>query len=286
MEPERIEELKRKYALSYHIHFAALAQQRVGLADKRVLEVGGNLPSGLVLDDLGAQQWLALEEPEYWNETLSTGLVLGTPPPLTGQRRRFQDATPDTLERHSLLYGRIEDLPDAMRDHFDVVFSIAAFEHIAKLPQAMDKMFHALRPGGRLFSLFSPIWSAHDGHHLPQIQDLAGNQYHFGNSPIPPWGHLLMRPMELFDHLIGVGCDKAFAREVVYYVYSSNHLNRFFLEDFLQIVRRSDFKVVEVTPVFPRPVPPAIQARLEQLHPGRSDFSHNGVLLVLERPEP
>jgi hypothetical protein len=150
----------------------------------------------------------------------------------------------------------------------------------------MDKMFHALRPGGRLFSLFSPIWSAHDGHHLPQIQDLAGNQYHFGNSPIPPWGHLLMRPMELFDHLIGVGCDKAFAREVVYYVYSSNHLNRFFLEDFLQIVRRSDFKVVEVTPVFPRPVPPAIQARLEQLHPGRSDFSHNGVLLVLERPEP
>ena len=284
MDAARIEDLKRKYGLSYHIHFADLAQQLVGLADKRVLEVGGSLPSGLVLDDLGAQQWLALEEPDYWDETLSTGLVLGTPPPLTGQRRRFNEATPATLDRHNLLYGRIEDLPEALHGHFDVVFSIAAFEHIAKLPAALDKMFCALRPGGRLFSLFSPIWSAHDGHHLPEIQDQAGNQYNFGKSPIPPWGHLLMRPMEMLDHLLAQGCDKAFAREVVYYVYSSNHINRFFLDDFLEIVQRSDFKVAQATPMFPVPVPAATQARLEQLHPGRKNFSNDGLLLVLEKP--
>ena len=171
-----------------------------------------------------------------------------------------------------------------MHGHFDVVFSIAAFEHIAKLPQALDKMFQALRPGGRLFSLFSPIWSAHDGHHLPEMQDAAGRHHNFGHSPIPPWGHLLMRPMELFDHLVGAGHDRAFAHDVVYYVYSSNHLNRFFLEDFLAIVRRSEFSVVQTTPIFPVPVPPETQARLEMLHPGRTDFSHDGLLLVLERP--
>lgn len=284
MDQERVEHLKQQYGLSYHINFTVLAQQLVGLSDKRVLEVGGSLPSGLVLDEFGAQQWLSLEEPDYWDETLSTGLVLGTPPPMTGQRKYFKNATPDQLERHNLLYGRIEDLPDALQGHFDVVFSIAAFEHIHKLPQALDKMLLALKPGGRLFSLYSPVWSAHDGHHLPEIQDEAGRQYNFGNSPIPPWGHLLMRPMELYDHLLSTGHDKAFAREVVYYVYSSNHINRFFLDDFVEIVRRSEFKVVQASPIFPRPVPAEIQARLEAMYPGRKDFGSNGLLLVLERP--
>ena len=284
MDPTRVEQLKQKYGLSYHINFAVLAQQLVGLADKRVLEVGGSLPSGLVLDDLGAQQWLALEETDYWDETLSTGLVLGTPPPLADQRARFKDATCNSLDRHNLLYGRIEDLPTALYGHFDVVFSIAAFEHIARLPQALDKMFMALKPGGRLFSLFSPIWSAHDGHHLPEIKDKAGKQHNFGSSPIPPWGHLLMRPMEMLDHLLGSGCDKEFAREVVYYVYSSNHINRFFLDDFMDIVKRSDFTIEQATPMFPAQVPPATQARLEMLHPGRSNFSNDGLLLVLKRP--
>jgi SAM-dependent methyltransferase len=284
MNPDLAQQLQQKYGLTYHIHFADLAQQLVGLAEKRVLEVGGSLPSGLVLDDLGARQWLALEETDYWDETLSTGLMVGTPPPLTGQRRHFRDAKPATLDHHTLLYGRIEDLPDALHGHFDVVFSIAAFEHIAKLPQALDKMFCALRPGGRLFSLFSPVWSAHDGHHLPEIKDKAGKQYNFTNSPIPPWGHLLMRPMEMLDYMLGAGCDKEFAREVVYYVYSSNHINRFFLDDFIEIVRRSDFTVSQATPMFPVEVDPATQARLETLHPGRKNFSNDGLLLVMERP--
>lgn len=284
MDQQRVEQLQQKYGLSYHINFAALAQQLVGLADKRVLEVGGSLPGGLVLEDLGAHQWLALEEPDYWDETLSTGLVLGTPPPMTGQRKRFKDAVPEQLDRHNLLYGRIEDLPEALHGHFDVVFSIAAFEHIHKLPQALDKMYAALKPGGKLFSLFSPVWSAHDGHHLPEIMDGAGNKYNFGKSPIPPWGHLLMRPMEMYDYLLSVNCDKEFAREVVYYVYSSNHINRFFLDDFVEIVGRSDFKVVQATPVFPVPVPADVQAKLETLYAGRKNFSNDGLLLVLERP--
>lgn len=284
MDPERALQLQQKYGLSYHVNFAALAEQRVGLSDKRVLEVGGSLPRGLVLEDLGAQQWLSLEEPDYWDETLSTGLVLGTPPPKTDRRKWLKDATIDDLERHNLLYGRIEHLPEALHSHFDVVFSIAAFEHIAKLPEALDKMYAALKPGGRLFSLFSPIWSAHDGHHLPEIKDNAGNQYNFGKSPIPPWGHLLWRPMQMYDYLVSVNGDKNFARDVVYYVYSSNHINRFFLEDFLEIVGRSDFKIVEATPVFPVAVPAGVQAQLESQYAGRKDFSHDGLLLVLERP--
>ncbi|MFT3856688.1 MAG: class I SAM-dependent methyltransferase [Aquabacterium sp.] len=284
MDQARMERLKQQYGLSYHINFVAMAEQLVGMADKRVLEVGGSLPSGLVLDELGVNQWVALEEPDYWDETLSTGLVLGTPPELKGQRKFFKDATPQDLGRHNLLYGRIENLPDALHGHFDMVFSIAAFEHIHKLPQALDKMFSALRPGGRLFSMFSPVWSAHDGHHLPEIMDKDGRSHNFGNSPIPPWGHLLMRPTELYDHLLKATGDRRFAQEVVYYVYNSNHINRFFLEDFVEMIGRSPFKPVQVSPMFPMNVPAEIQSRLEAMYPGRKNFSHNGLLVVLERP--
>ncbi|MGQ0597781.1 MAG: class I SAM-dependent methyltransferase [Aquabacterium sp.] len=284
MDATRMEQLKQQYGLSYHINFTVLAQQLVGLNDKRVLEVGGSLPSGLVLDEFGAREWVALEETDYWDETLATGHVLGTPPPLSGQRRYFKDATPDSMARHNLLYGRIENLPDALHGHFDVVFSIAAFEHIHKLPAALDKMYAALRPGGKLFSLFSPVWSAHDGHHLPEIMDKLGNKYNFGRSPIPPWGHLLMRPTEMYDHLLRATDDREFAQEVVYYVYQSNHINRFFLDDFLDIVARSRFKPVQVSPMFPMPVPADVQARLSAMYPGRKDFSNDGLLLVLERP--
>lgn len=236
MEQQRVEQLQQKYGLSYHINFAVLAQQLVGLADKRVLEMGGCLPGGLVPDELGAHQWLALEEPDYWDETLSTGLVLGTPPPMTCQRTRFKDALPEQLDRQNPLYGRIEDLPEALHGHFDVVSS-----------------------------LFSPVWSAHDGYHLPEIMDRAGNKYNFGKSPIPPWGHLLRRPMEMYDYLLSVGCDKELAREVVYCVYSSNHINRFFLDDFLddllEIVGRSDFKVVQAKLETPLGWPQEFQQR-------------------------
>ncbi len=283
MDPIEVEQLKKKYGLSYHINFALLAEEFVGLKGKRVLEVGGSLPSELAIKDLGAAQWLALEEPDYWDESLSTGLTQGTPPPLTGNREKLKDATPEKLVEHNLLFGRIEDLPAALHNHFDTVFSIAAFEHIAKLPQALDQMHAALLPGGKLFSLFSPIWSAHDGHHIPALMDKNGNSFDFGNPPFPAWAHLLMRPMEMYDHLMGTYDDRAFAQQVVYYVYSSSHINRFFLEDYIEMVRRSAFTVLQATPVFPRPVPQLIQEKLQALHPGRQNFSSNGVLLVLQK---
>ena len=59
------------------------------------------------------------------------------------------DASPD----YEVLAGALEDLPNALYDHFDVVFSIAAFEHFLRLPAALEKMYRALRPGGRLFTM-------------------------------------------------------------------------------------------------------------------------------------
>ena len=280
-----IASLQARFGLTYHIPFCEQASSLVGLAGQRVLEVGGSLPQALVLDEYRAAQWVSIEEAQYWDETLSTGHVQGTPPPVTETRLRLSDATPEALGRHQLLFGRIEDLPRALHGQFDLVFSIAAFEHIAQLPEALERMRDALRPGGRVFALFSPLWSSSCGHHLPEIEDAQGRRYNFGQSPIPPWGHLLMRPMEMFDHLVASGCDLPTARRIVYFVYQSPHISRHFLDDYIEIVQRCSLKPVVVAPVFEQALPPALQATLEARWPGRSRFAHAGLLLVLERPE-
>ena len=276
-------DLEEKYGLSYHVNYANYAEQLVGLKGKRILEVGGSLPRDFVFQELGVAQWLALEEMDYWDETLSTGHVSGTPPPLEQVKNYFQKATPSELKEYNLYHGRIEDLPPGFEGFFDVVFSIAAFEHIVHLPEALEKMYCALRPGGKIFSLFAPIWSTYNGHHLPAIEDKAGNIWSCSNVPIPPWFHLIMRPMELYDHLCGQ-CDKETARKIIYFVYKSPHINRFFLDDYFEIVERSSFEVEQMTPVFDAPTPSDIQQRLEHIYPGRTRFSHSGLLMVLRRP--
>ncbi|MBF0341870.1 MAG: methyltransferase domain-containing protein, partial [Magnetococcales bacterium] len=157
---ERIAELKHRFNLSYHIDYAFTADQMVGgLQGKRILEVGGSLPRDFVFETFGVRQWIALEETQYWDETLSTGHITGTPPDI-GKILRLRDQTPATLSDYDVLTGKIEDYPEALSGCFDVVFSIAAFEHIARLPEALEKIHTSLRPGGILFSLFAPVWCA------------------------------------------------------------------------------------------------------------------------------
>ena len=257
--PEVVDRLKSEFGLSYHIHNASVAQQLVGFAGKRVFEVGGSLPEKLVLGHLGAAQWVALEEMDYWTETLSTGLVSGTPPEMRAAKRPFTNATVEALQPYNLFHGSI-----------------------VRLPLALEKMRQVLKPGGKLFTMFSPVWSAHDGHHLPEIKDKAGRQWSFGRSPIPQWGHLLLRPAEMLD-LLTRTMDVETAREIVYFVYSSPHISRFFLDDYVEFVARSGFIPRVVTPIYQTPPPPQIQALLQSRYPGRTDFTHNGLLLVLER---
>ncbi|WP_293935682.1 methyltransferase domain-containing protein [Iodobacter sp.] len=283
MDAEKVKQLQQEFGLSYHIEYASFAQQTVGFHGKKVLEVGGSLPQRFVIEELGAAQWTALEELDYWKETLSTGYVLGTPPIEDNQKILFSSATPALLDKnYNIFYGHIEDLPEQMESQFDLIFSIAAFEHIARLPLALDKMRRALVPGGKLFTMFAPVWSCYNGHHLPEIVDDAGNHWSFGNSPIPPWGHLLFRPMELYDLLCGK-CDEKTARDIVYFVYNSPHINRFFIDDYIEMVERSGFTVLQSQAIYEVPVPDLVKQQLQKQYPGRKDFSNSGIFFILER---
>ncbi len=159
-----------------------------------------------------------------------------------------------------MLAGRIEQLPAALHGQFDAVFSIATFEHIDRMPLALDAMHAALRPGGRLFALFAPIWSAHDGHHLHDVTDQRGRRFNKKRSPIPPWGHLLLTPPELHAHLL-TRTDPAAAAEIVYEVYQAPSINRLFAEDYLRYFQASPFQVDEVAGMFPSGDPGGASSR-------------------------
>jgi len=157
---DRINELQQRYGLAnYHISFADTAQHKVGLRGKRVLEVGGSLPKEFVLNELGVEQWIAVEKMEFWEESAKYGKQeYGTPPKEIPITRLTDVADFNTLNPYEVLSGGVEELPIALYGQFDVVFSIAAFEHIGLFPLALDKMFQALRGGGAtIFNVVSDL---------------------------------------------------------------------------------------------------------------------------------
>ncbi len=281
--PAEIAGLQAQFSLSYHVPYCAEAEKLVGLRGQHVLEVGGSLPAGFVRDHLGAAQWTAVEELSYWRTVDHTENLADSP--LQRQAdAKLTSATPQLLDRdYVLLEGAIEDAPDALAAQFDVAFSIACFEHVSRLPKALHRIARLLRPGGRLFTMFSPIWSAHDGHHLPEITDQTGRTFKFDRSPIPPWGHLLVGPSGLYEFLCKQ-TDPATAEEMVYYVYHAPHINRLFLEDYVNYFHQSPLEVKICTGTFPSAIPANMQSELERLHPDRTQFRFNGLLVVLQKP--
>jgi SAM-dependent methyltransferase len=277
-----VEELQKKYGLTYHVSSAQKADEVSGIRGRRVLEVGGSLPQGFVMEELGAAQWVSIEEMAYWHEITPEGG--GKAPEQSPRRPLRQVASASELGRYQVLGGGVEDLPPSLEGAFDTVFSLSAFEHIVTLPMALLKMYQALRPGGKLFTMFSPVWSAHDGHHLPDVVDKQGRTFGFASSPIPPWGHLLLRPAQLVQFLTQ-HTDFETAAKMGYYVYHSPHINRLFIEDYAMYVEASPFKVDEMMGIFEATPPERLKQELLRQYPGRQNFTSNGILMALTRPE-
>ncbi len=277
--------LQRTHGLSYHIPYAAKAAELVGFAGKRVVEIGGSLPPAFVRDQLGAAQWTAVEELSYW-KVVGQGGHRAYAPLEKSYVKHLPEAAAADLESNDylLLDGAFENAPGGLDGQYDLAFSIACFEHLSRLPKVLSAAWRLLRPGGKLFTMFSPIWSSFDGHHLPTITDASGQTFVFNkNCPIPPWGHLVCTPSEMFEFLLGK-TDPTAAEEMVYYTYHAPNINRLFAEDYVRYLQMSPLRVVACVETFKRPVPPKLQAELEHFHPGRKLFGNNGYLAILERP--
>jgi len=131
--------------------------------------------------------------------------------------------------------------------------------------------------------MHSPIWSAFDGHHLPVgIPERFDRNEPARKQIFAPWGHLLQTRQQTYQD-ISNRFDREFAEEIIYYTYNSNHINRYFSEDYLSVFQASSFDVIEHQITFPCNPNVIIQQALEQRYPGYAQFGNNGVLAVLQR---
>ena len=267
----RIEEIGAKYSLTYHLSYLKHFLKYFDTRGKDILEVGGALPRELVIDCLNCNSWTCIESPDYDNEL--------------GEANQQTILGPQKVDhRYSAVMSNIECFDDSHIGRYDCIFSIACFEHIARLPEALEAMYRFLKPGGLLFSAFAPVWSSYAGHHLIHCQ--APEQYGLSSYKeiLRPWEHLLKPRHRLHTDLIQ-RFDKVFADEIIYNTYNSPHINRYFTEDYLSVVYRTKFGVEEFSVAFIDKMPDNIQQELEHANPGYKRFDNQGIILRLLNQE-
>jgi SAM-dependent methyltransferase len=212
-----------------------LADGAVGLRGKTVLEVGGCSPPKLV----------AKYQPKVWDcVNLDPGAVenfnrTAASVGLVNASAAVQDASNFRMSRS-----------------YDVVYSINAFEHIKPLNRAIECMRAALADGGRLFSLFGPIWSCDVGHHLSVKSD-SGEVLHFNEGVLAPWEHLTSTPEALHARL-EKKYGKGAADRAVDFIYRFPDLNRLYERDFLKLFAESGLATILTLRNKSRLKPPAV----------------------------
>jgi SAM-dependent methyltransferase len=267
-----LELLAQKYKLlSYHVPYLTQFLSVYDVKGKDVLEVGGAMPREIVIDHLGANSWTCTESPQYDEE-------LGE-----ANQQTLSGATSAGGNYHTLLKN-VEDFGLEQEGQFDCIFSIACFEHIAKFPQALDTMYRCLKPGGVMFSMYSPIWSSFSGAHIGHLS--VPDRFDATRTDgqiLLYWEHLL-KPRYALHKTLEARFDRAFADEVLYLVHNSPHINRYYTEDYMQFIQDSKFTINQMLLTFRMPMPEGYQAALELACPGYKHFDNQGLYLVLTKP--
>ena len=273
-----VDALKARFGLDYPIHALQTFVEWAGLRGKHVLEVGGALPEALVRDHYGASTWVCVDDVTTYNETKrgdSRDLASGDDP--------VQAAAwvPQTWHRYE---GAIQDLPRAMDGRFDVVISVAALEHMHRLPQALDRIRDALKPGGLFCAMVGPIWSGWQGHHI--------FPHYFPEDPprtarllamLRPWAHVAWGRPQMYAALQRT-FGAAFAQRVVYSIYESPRLNRLFADEYLAHFAAHGFAAEHMDGwTTSAPEDRALLAQAQGRHPAQGHFEWEGFTCCLSR---
>ena len=223
----------------------------VGVEGREVLEIGGRLPRGFV----------AATSPARW-----TCVDLG-----------IEQESEEGFYR--LLPGDAAELPLA-DECVDLVFSSSAFEHISNLGAALREMARVLRPGGTVFSDFSPIWSSAHGHHIRgkarEVLRAAGMW------PLEPWFHLTRTRREMREYL-GERLSAEDQRVVERWLYRRPSLNRLFYEDYIHLFHASPLKVRRLDLKTGGSPDEETLRLLARRQPGRSSFHVSGFRAILRK---
>ena len=123
----------------------------------------------------------------------------------------------------SIRDGNVEQL--CFEDNiFDTVISYSTFEHIGDIVKALSEIKRVLKPYGKFYTEFAPIWTSITGHHFTAQGDWTWNPEHL--KLIPPWGHLYMDRTEMKEHLMREKVEPVLEAQILHYIYESEIINR------------------------------------------------------------
>jgi SAM-dependent methyltransferase len=156
------------------------------------------------------------------------------------------NSDPAPTGTHRAYDGDAAALPQAFAEAFDVVISIATFEHIADLSKALREMHRVLKPSGVLLAQVGPLWSGWRGHDLfPGHLDRDHRKSDDLLQRLIPWQHLLMEPDDLYRWVASLhGAE--FAGRFVPWVYDSPRLNRLFYDEYRELFDRVPFRTADI----------------------------------------
>lgn len=175
-------------------------------------------------------------------------LVIGIDYALTKKMQEFSD------ERLSLREADARNL-DLPGNSIDSIFSINVFEHIDDLKKALAEMSRVLKPGGKIFTRFSPIWTSRVGHHYKHVKPEIVKH-------IPSWGHLFLAEQELKKAILKSSKNEELAEKASRTIFHRKGLNRLTYTDYLELF---DFTSKEYS----------LQFDLKEIKDKRfQDFSH------------
>lgn len=154
----------------------------------RALEVGGE---GGLLAGLLAEKVAHVTSTDLVNGQVRHGGAMAAL--LKDKFERNGESFP--LEKVEFLAADAQNLP-FRDDWFDFCFSQNAFEHIPDPEKALKEAARVTRPGGYIYLMFDPLWTADSGSHfLHRISE--------------PWLHLLMEDDSIADRMRANGADES-----------------------------------------------------------------------------
>ena len=288
--PEQREFLKNNIALfeeapkglrDYHLDALEFFESIASFRGKDVLELGGSTIPRLVTHDiLGANTWVCIDDIGRWIESYRR--VRGDHY-RTEQFLPLEVAKPGHLDLGYVVFmGDATFLPQWFDRRFDLVISIAGYEHFRDIGGILKECHRVTKHDGIAMADYGPIWSGFAGHHLDKLKDREGKVVSLNhNNPVPPWGHLLLDKSKMLARL-SARMEPDVAEKAVLMIYDDPFINRLFSEDYLSLFLQSAFAKFQYRKKsWNRKPEESILKQLEAKFPGRADFTQIGAQVAL-----